>query len=167
MVTCANCQTQMVGPAGFCNRCGMPMVYPPQPDIIPPHNGATPNVPKFTNSDQAVAHGFGQVFGLHPGVAFFTIAVNLMLFGKDGLAALLALPTGGVDVPVALLISGLAGAAVGYVNYLGQRKWDGDDHESAKIKGLITGVLTAIPTGLPGLLFGSVAVVRLLKRGKR
>jgi hypothetical protein len=55
---------------------------------------------------------------------------------------------------------------VGYITFLGQKKWSGDDYESAKIKGLITGVLTAIPTGLPGMLFGSAALAGLLLRKK-
>jgi len=48
--------------------------------------------------------------------------------------------TGGADIPVALVISMLAGAVVGYITFLGQKKWSGDDYESAKIKGLITGI---------------------------
>ncbi|HTV53784.1 MAG TPA: hypothetical protein VMI06_02605 [Terriglobia bacterium] len=167
MATCSNCSAQVVGPANFCTRCGAPMVSQPQGEILPPVEGRMPNSPKFPNPDQAVAHGFGRVFGLHPGVAFFTCAVNMMLFGKDGLAAIFAPVTMGGDVPLALFISAAAGAVVGYVTYLGQMKWYGDDHEGAKVKGLISGVLTAIPTGLPGILFGSVALAGVLKRGKR
>jgi hypothetical protein len=135
-------------------------------EVIPPRPGFTASTPAVSNPEQATARGFGFIFGLHPAVAFFTVAVNLMLFGKDGLAALLALPTGGADIPVALFISVIAGAAVGYVTYLGQQKWHRDDGESAKIKGLITGILTAIPTGLPGVLFGSAALAGLFLRKK-
>jgi hypothetical protein len=132
-------------------------VFPPDP--VP----AT----TLTNPHQAVAHGFGSIFGLHPGIAFFTVAVNLMLFGTDVVAGIIAIPTLGTDILPALGISGLAGAAVGTITYMGQKKWGGDDAESAKIKGLITGVLTAIPTGLPGMLFGGAAVLGALLRGKK
>jgi len=167
MFTCTKCPAQVTYPANFCTQCGAPMVYQPQGEVLSPNTGSAPNMSRFPNPDQAVAHGFGRVFGLHPGVAFFTIAVNLMLFSTDGLAALFAPVTVGGDILPALLISAVAGAGVGYVTYLGQMKWYGDDHEGAKVKGLITGILTAIPTGLPGILFGSVALAGLLKRGKR
>jgi hypothetical protein len=167
MLTCNSCSRQVVGPAGFCNYCGAAIVPQSQPEILPPQPGFAPNMSKLPNSHQAVAHGFGSAFGLHPGIALFTCAVNIMLFSKDGLAILLAPFTGGLDIPAALFISGVAGAAVGYVTYLGQMKFAADDHESAKVRGMITGILTAIPTGLPGALFGGVALVGLLKRGKR
>lgn len=161
MFTCNNCQARFTDPRNFCGKCGAALTV--QPQVIASHAGFT----SVSNSHRAAAHGFGRVFGLHPGVAFFTIAVNLMLFGKDGLALVFVAPTAGADIPVALFASALAGAAVGYISYLGQKKWDGDDGESAKIKGLITGVLTAIPTGLPGMLFGSAALVGMLRRKKR
>jgi hypothetical protein len=143
------------------------MVSPPQPEILPPEARSAANMSKLPDPHQAVAHGFGRVFDLHPGVAFFTCAVNMMLFGKDGLAAIFAPVTLGGDVLPALFISGVVGVATGYVTYLGQRHWSMDDHENAKVKGLITGILTAIPTGLPGVLFGGVALLGLLRRGKR
>jgi hypothetical protein len=166
MFACQNCFAEFTTPGGFCTRCGTDMSYQLQPEVIPPapHAAAAPyGVP---NAHQATAHGLGHIFGLHPAVAFFMMAVNLMLFGGDGLAMVLALPTGLADIPIALLISVAAGAFVGYVSYLGQMKWNSDDHESAKIKALITGFLTAIPTGLPGMLFGSVALAGLLLRRK-
>jgi hypothetical protein len=166
MFTCPGCLAQFTDPGNFCTACGMLMDSQPQQEVIPPQSGFTTEVPRVSNLDQATAHGLGRVFGLHSGVAFFTIAVNGMLFGKDGLALVLAPVTGGADIPVALVISMLAGAVVGYITFLGQKKWSGDDYESAKIKGLITGVLTAIPTGLPGMLFGSAALAGLLLRKK-
>lgn len=135
-------------------------------EIIPPQGNYAPSAVRVSNPDFETARGFGQAFGLHPAVAFFTIAVNLMMFGKDGLALILAPETAGADIPIALLISAGVGALTGYVTYLGQMKWYGDDHESAKIKALITGVLTAIPTGLPGMLFGSAAVAGFFLRKK-
>jgi hypothetical protein len=167
MYTCPNCSAEFAAPGDFCTRCGKPMLSHTQPEVISPQKGFTPEVSKPSTPDQATATGLGRIFGLHAGVAFFTVAVNMMLFGKDGLALALAPVTGGADLPPALVISVLAGAAVAYINYLGQKKWYGDDHESAKIKALITGVLTAIPTGLPGMLFGSVALAGVLFGKKR
>jgi hypothetical protein len=167
MFTCTSCLTQFSTAGNFCTKCGAQMSLQPQQEVIPPQQGYASRIASAVDPHQATARGFGRVFGLHPGIAFFTIAVNLMLFGKDGLAVVFAGPTAGLDLLVALAISMAAGATVGYVTYLGQQKWYGDDQESAKIKGMITGVLTAIPTGLPGMLFGSAAIAGSLLRGKR
>ena len=167
MFTCTRCLTQFTTAGNFCDKCGARMSLQPQQEVIPPQPGFTAHFSNAVNPHQAAARGFERVFGLHPGIAVFTIAVNLMLFGKDGLALVFAPGTGGLDLLVALAISMAAGATVGYVTYLGQQKWYGDDDESAKIKGMITGVLTAIPTGLPGMLFGSAAIAGSLLRGKR
>jgi hypothetical protein len=168
MFTCPNsdCLTQFPTPGNFCTACGAPMFADPMQEVLPPRSGYTSDASGVSDADHAMAHGLGNIFGLHPAVAFFTMGVNLMLFGKDGLALVLVGPTAGGDIPIALLISAGVGALVGYVTYLGQMKWYAEDHESAKIKALITGVLTAIPTGLPGMLFGSVALAGMLLRRK-
>jgi hypothetical protein len=164
MAACAQCGAPVLPSDNFCGVCGTPTHRVEV--ILPPSTSAPPR-----NPHQVVAHGFGGVFGLHPTIAFFTIAVNLMLFGSDGIATLSAIVTGGADIPiaapVALAITGLAGAAVGMVTYMGQKKWHGDDAESARIKGLITGILTAIPTGLPGMLFAGVAALGAFMRLKK
>lgn len=167
MFTCPNssCLTQFAEPGNFCTECGAMMSGEPLQEVLPPR-GYVSATEGISHPDHATTRGLGYIFGLHPAVAFFTMGVNLMLFGKDGLALVFAGPTGGTDIPIALLISAAVGAAVGYVTYLGQMKWCADDHESAKIKSLITGILTAIPTGLPGMLFGSVALAGLVFRRK-
>jgi hypothetical protein len=167
MFTCPSCLAQFTDPSSDCTACGAPMDSQARQEVVGPQPGFESAVSRVSTPDQATAHGFGRIFGLHAGVAFFTVAVNGMLFGKDGLALIFAPATGGADIPVALVISLMAGAAVGYITYLGQKKWYGDDYESAKIKALITGVLTAIPTGLPGMLFGSAALAGLVFGEKR
>jgi hypothetical protein len=168
MFTCPNsdCQAQFTTPGNFCTACGASMFDGSSQEVIPPQADYMSATARVSNREYATAHGFGYLFGLHPAVAFFTIAVNLMLFGKDGLALVLAGPTAGGDIPIALLISVGVGALAGYITYLGQMKWHADDHESARIKALITGVLTAIPTGLPGMLFGSAALAGMVLRRK-
>jgi hypothetical protein len=169
MSTCpnSNCLAQLPDSGNFCTRCGTAMVSGAQQEVIPPHTGYGQSTATVMNPDHAMARGFGQIFDLHPSSTFMTLSVNTMCFGADGVVGMLALPTGGADLPLVFLISAAAGTAVGYVTYLAQRKWDGDDHESAKIKALVTGILTAIPTGLPGGLFGAAALARMLWRGKR
>jgi hypothetical protein len=102
--------------------------------------------------------GLGQVFGLDPRVAFLTLVVDSMLFGGD-------VATLGATV----LLSVPAGVVLGAITYKAQRHWYGDDRESALIKGLVVGLLTAIPTSLPGLLTipsGLIGLAHMLRRKK-
>lgn len=124
------------------------------PEVLrdePPHSA-------LNNSPQHIAaQGFAQLFGLHPAVAFLIIIIDAMLFGSDvisgGLAMLLSVPVGLV---------------LGVITAMAQRRWYNDDAQTALIKGMIAGLLTAIPTSLPGFLTipsGVVGVIHTL-RGK-
>jgi hypothetical protein len=100
------------------------------------------------NPHQMAARGFGQSFGLHPAVSFFTVAVDVMVqaavVGSDGLL---------------LPLSIVSGVVVAVVTYRAQQHWYGDDKESAAIKAAIVGLLTAIPSPLPYMLFVPAGVV--------
>ena len=85
------------------------------------------------------------------GVTGRQVVVDTMLFG--GTVATLGASTV-VSVP--------AGIVLGLITYRAQRHWYGDDRESAMLKGLIVGLLTAIPTSLPGLLTIPSGIVGLL-----
>jgi hypothetical protein len=103
--------------------------------------------------------GFGQVFGLDPRVVVLTTVVDTMLFSGQLLTLGTSLP---LSVP--------AGIVIGVIAYKAQRHWYRDDRESAIIKGLIVGLLTAIPTSLPGFLAipsGVIGLVHILRRKKR
>lgn len=99
------------------------------------------------------AAGFASRFGVHPAIALFTLCIDSMMFGAEAgsLGALL---------PLSLLVSG----AVGYATYKGQQAWYGDSEESAKTKAVMLAVLTAIPTGLPVLLYLPAGVLGLFRR---
>ena len=92
-----------------------------------------------------------QMFGLEPRMALLTVIIDLMVFGADTFSMELLLPLG-IGVAVVL----------GFIVYLAQKKWYGDDKESALIKALIIFLLTAIPVPLgpfiaiPGGLIGIV-----------
>jgi hypothetical protein len=95
--------------------------------------------------------GFAQVFGLDPRIAFLTFVVDIMLFGGE----LMSL---GLLVPMALAV----GIVLGFVTYRAQMKWYGDDRENALIKGVIVGLLTAIPTPLPAIVAIPSGIVGLI-----
>ena len=104
--------------------------------------------------DAAARHrGFGQLFGLDPRVAFLTFVVDMMLFGGNVLTFGLLLP-----------VSVGAGLVLGFVTYRAQRRWYGDDPDAALIKGTIVGLLTAIPTPLPAVLYVPAGIVGLITR---
>lgn len=53
---------------------------------------------------------------------------------------------------------------LGVITFLAQRKWYGDDNESAMIKGLILAFLTAIPSPLPAILYVPSGIVGFVHR---
>lgn len=160
MYMCSQCSTATEVPGAFCRQCGARTVAVTSKSL-----GGNSGL--AVNSHLVVARGLGAVFGLHPAIAFFTIAVNVMMGGVDALSGVLGPVTLGISMGFALVLSSIVGFFVGITTYLGQRKWYGDDSESARVKALIVGVLTAIPVALPGVLFGSVALVRGLFLPKR
>ncbi len=102
------------------------------------------------------SRGFLQVFGLDPRIALLTFVVDMMLFGGTILSF-------GLLIPLAML----AGVVLGVITYRAQMHWYGDDREAAIIKGAIVGLLTAIPTPLPALVYLPSAILGLLHRARK
>ena len=152
MLACAHCHSQIPESSRFCSVCGCPNL-----SAATMRNFAGRPVPAYPLPQHHAGH-FGQAFGLDPRVALLTIVVDSMLFGGQ-------LATLGASI----VLSVPAGIALGLITYKAQRHWYGDDRESALIKGLIVGLLTAIPTSLPGFLTipsGIVGLAHLLRRKK-
>jgi uncharacterized YccA/Bax inhibitor family protein len=120
--------------------------YPPQPGYIAQQ-------PDGNSHGHMMAHGVAQTFGLHPAMALLTVVVNTMVFVSG-------LVSGGTG----WLISIPVGVVIAIITYKGQKKWFADDHESALIKALIVGFLTAIPTSLPGYLTLPAGVLGFFRR---
>jgi hypothetical protein len=85
------------------------------------------------------ARGLAQMFGLDFRAAILAVIVDLLVFGGDAISFGLLLPLG---IGVAAVLS--------FIVYKIQRQ-SGDDHDSALIKSLIIGLLTAIPAPLTPL----------------
>jgi hypothetical protein len=105
---------------------------------------------------RTAARGLAQLFGLHPIPAVTALAVNAMLFAGE-------LATMGALVPVAFVVAIVLGA----MTFICQRRMYGDDDNEALVKALAVGLLTAIPTGLPGFLTVPSAVVGLVHTLRR
>jgi len=80
----------------------------------------------------------------------------MMLFGGE-------IATMGAILPISIG----AGCLLGVIAYLTQRKWYGDDKQSALIKSMIIGFLTAIPTPLPAILSVPSGIVGLIHNWRR
>jgi hypothetical protein len=128
-----------------------------QPPIrrVPPLSTAPDGGREEKSPHAAAAKGFAQTFGLEIRAAMLMVIVDVMLFSGD-------LATLGALTPIGVGVAGV----LGFIVYKMQVKWYGDDHDSALIKALVVGLLTAIPVPLtpiiaiPGGLIGIVKAVR-------
>jgi hypothetical protein len=119
------------------------------------NNGFMPetHAPLTIQPHEVAARGFAGKFGLHPGMALLVIIVDAMLFGGD-------IATAGFIIPLTIAVA----FGLGIVTFMAQRKWFGDDVESAFIKAFIVAGLTAIPTSLPGFLTVPAGVIGLFHK---
>ncbi len=116
----------------------------------------TPQAPSAAHP--VAAKGFVQTFGLDPRAAVLTVIVDLM-------ANSATIITAGLLYEVEL------GAAVvlAFIVYKMQKSWYGDGHDSALIKSLVVGLLTAIPAPITPLIAvpgGAFGLLKLFRRNK-
>ena len=149
---CSKCGAKLGELTNFCSVCGNPAT--PGNSAPDPLRISNPNGLAMSGSaHHAVAHGFAQTFGLHPGMALLTVIVNTMVFG------------GGIILPVIGWFTSIpVGVVLGGIVFMAQKKWYGDDSEAAAIKALIVAFLTAIPTSLPGYLTIPSGIVGFFRR---
>ena len=149
MIFCTQCGTSIRVAHQYCWNCG---ARAETAAIVPMRavSRPLPDVP-VQNAGLASSRRFGQIFGLDPRIALLTLVVDVMLNAGDVLSMGLLLP-----------VSIAAGVVLGYIAYKAQINWYGDDKESARIKALVLGLLTAIPTPLPELLYIPAGLVGLL-----
>jgi hypothetical protein len=148
MFYCTQCGASIQNTYRYCGRCGT------QADtsaVMRPDLGFR-RVSGATDSRGKSIQRFGGLFGLDPRIAFLALIVDMMLNAGDVISMGLLLP-----------VSIMAGAVMGYVTYRAQINWYGDDPESAKIKAIVLGLLTAIPTPLPEILYIPAGVIGLLR----
>jgi hypothetical protein len=153
MSRCSRCG--IVADGQYCSACGTKLssLSPTQAAYSAPVPAAGPG---YSMPHAAAARGFGQIFGLDPRIAALTLVVDFMLFGGEFVTAGLIWP-----------FSVAAGLVLGLIAYKAQMRWYGDDRESALIKGLILGLLTAIPTPIPAFLYIPSGIVGLVHNFRR
>jgi hypothetical protein len=99
---------------------------------------------------------FARAVGLHPLTALGLLVVDWMLFGEE-------VATGGVGWLVSLPV----GIILGLIAFLIQRRSSKDELAPAAAKGLLVGLLTAIPAPLSsfGILpLAAFGAIRMLSR---
>jgi hypothetical protein len=109
---------------------------------------------------RTASKGFDQIFGIDPRIAFLAFVVDMMLFGT-------AAATMGFTLPVLIPLAMAAGVVLGRITYKAQMKWYGDDHDSAMIKAGIVGLLTAIPVGIPAIVWVPSGLLGLLHNARK
>lgn len=100
--------------------------------------------------------GFVQTFGLDIRVAILAVVIDFLAFSGD-IVSLGALYI--VELGAAIVLT--------LITYKIQRAWYGDEHDSALIKALIIGLLTAIPVPITGVVAGPgglLGLIHLLRR---
>jgi len=152
MLFCTQCGNAIQGAHQYCGKCGR-QIESSELVLRGPRFQRIPN----KNPEPVGAMGrFGQLFGLDPRVAFLTLIVDMMLNAGDLLSMGLLLP-----------VSVGAGIVLGYAVYRAQINWYGDDKESARIKAVILGLLTAIPTPIPEVLYIPAGILGLFHGFRR
>jgi zinc-ribbon domain len=146
MLFCTQCGWAIQDTHEYCGKCGKQI----DSSALVPRGPRFQRIPNKGPGAGGAMGRFGQLFGLDPRIAFLMLVVDMMLNAGDLISMGLLLP-----------VSVAAGVVLGYVVYRAQISWYGDDQESARIKGLILGLLTAIPTPIPEVLYIPAGILGL------
>ncbi len=157
MAACSDCGVITLEATRFCPSCGRDNQPMTQYQTSHPYQHETRYAAPHPYK---VSKGFDQLFGIDPRIAFLAFVVDLMLFGT-------AAATMGIALPILIPIAIVAGVVLGRITYKAQIKWYGDDHDSAVIKAGIVGLLTAIPVGIPAIVWVPSGLLGLLHNARK
>jgi len=157
MAVCSDCGVVTLDTPRFCPSCGRDNKLMTQYQTSNPYQHESEySAPRA----QPAGKRFDQIFGIDPRIAFLAFVVDLMLFGT-------AAATMGITLPVLIPLAICAGVVLGKITYKAQMKWFGDDHDSAMIKAGIVGLLTAIPVGIPAIVWVPSGLLGLLHNARQ
>jgi chromate transport protein ChrA len=100
--------------------------------------------------------GFVSAFALEPRAAMLFFATDVLVFSGDAISA-------GLLIPVGIAV----GAVLGFITYKIQKRWACDDHDSALIKAVAVGLLTAIPVPVGPFLAVPAGLLGIVRRFRR
>lgn len=157
MAACPDCGVVTLQSTRFCPSCGRDNQLVMEYQTSKPYQyEGTYSAPR----PHTVSKGLDQMFGIDPRIAFLAFIVDMMLFGATA-------ATMGLDLPVLIPLAIAAGVVLGRITYKAQMKWYGDDHDSAMIKASIVGLLTAIPVGIPAIVWVPSGLLGLLHNARQ
>ncbi len=157
MPACPDCGVVTLEATRFCPSCGRENKLMTQYQTSNPYQ----HQPQYSAPrGDGVSKGFDQIFGIDPRIAVLAFVVDLMLFGT-------AAATLGITLPVLIPLAIATGVVLGRITYKAQMKWYGDDHDSAMIKAGIIGLLTAIPVGIPAIVWVPSGLLGLLHNARK
>ena len=154
MTACPDCGVVTLEATRFCPSCGRdnkPLMQ---------YQSSHSYQHEARQTAPGAAKSFDQIFGIDPRIAFLAFVVDLMLFGT-------AAATMGITLPVLIPVAIAAGVVLGRITYKAQMKWYGDDHDSAAIKAGIVGLLTAIPVGIPAIVWVPSGLLGMLHNARK
>lgn len=156
MSACPDCGVVTLQATRFCPSCGR------DNNPVMKYETSTPfrHEPRPGTAPQHPSKSLDQLFGIDPRIAFLAFVVDLMLFGTGA-------ATGGLTLPILIPIAIVAGIVLGRITYKAQMKWYGDDQDSAMIKASIIGLLTAIPVGIPAIVWVPSGLLGLLHNARK
>jgi len=111
---------------------------------------------RTNNAPVARGGGFIQTFGLDVRVAVLAVVIDFLAFGGNI-----------VSFGVLYVVEIGAAIVLTFITYKIQRAWYGDDHDSALIKALVIGLLTAIPVPITGIVAGPGGLLGLVHLFRR
>jgi len=157
MPACSDCGVVTLETTRFCPSCGR------DNNLMTQYQSSNPyrHEPQYSSPRaHAASKAFDQIFGIDPRIAFLAFVVDLMLFGT-------AAATMGITLPVLIPLAIAAGVVLGRITYKAQLTWYGDEHDSALIKAGIVGLLTAIPVGIPAVLWVPSGLLGLVHNARK
>ena len=157
MAACPDCGVVTIETTRFCPSCGRDNKLMAEYQATSPYRHQTRSSPPPA---PATSKGFEQIFGIDPRIAFLAFVVDLMLFGTAAM-------TMGITLPILMPLAIAAGIVLGRITYKAQMRWYGDDQDSAMIKAGIVGLLTAIPVGIPAIVWIPSGLLGLLHNAKK
>ena len=156
MPACPECGVVTVESTRFCPSCGRSNNPVMQYQASNTYQQTQYPAPR----PHAGSKSLDQMFGIDPRIAFLAFVVDLMLFGT-------AAASGGITLPLLIPLAIAAGIVLGRITYKAQVKWYGDDHDSALIKAGMIGLLTAIPVGIPAIVWVPSGLLGLLHNARK
>jgi hypothetical protein len=156
MPACPDCGVITLETTRFCPSCGRDNKQMTQYQTSNSYQYQAP----YSAPQAHTAKAFDQIFGIDPRIAFLAFVVDMMLFGT-------AAVTMGITLPILIPLAIAAGVVLGRIAYKAQVKWYGDDPDSAMIKAGIIGLLTAIPVGIPAIVWIPSGLLGLLHNTRK